>query len=190
MRRNIYSDNLFCLRRFPLVAQACFQARGFAKLHPVRNSRENDKLWQKPFFAKLTVLHSFTAYIHFFRMLFILSAISSWSDFTHNWVEFFLKEYISFNLFICISEFKTFENNTCELTTELKKDSFGNQKLFQLIVSLISESDMIQAFGTFQKMKNVLILAYYFQANPQIIDIGHLFSFVYNTWMTVHCMRT
>jgi hypothetical protein len=59
-------------------------------------------------------------------------------------------EGVSFNLFICDSEFKTFENNSCELTTELKKDSFGIQKLFQLIVSLIPESDMIQAFGTFQ----------------------------------------
>ena len=130
MRRNIYSDNLFCLRRFPLVAQACFQARGFAKLHPVRNSRENDKLWQKPFFAKLTVLHSFTAYILFFRMVFILSAISSWSDFTHNWVESILKGYplIYLSAILNLKHLKTI------LTTELKKYSFRIKKLFQLIV--------------------------------------------------------
>ena len=44
----------------------------------------------------LQSLRYYTVSLHtyiFFRMVFILSAISSWSDFTHNWVESILKGY-------------------------------------------------------------------------------------------------
>ena len=101
-------------------------------------------------------------------MVFILSAILCWSDFTENWVESFLKKHSILHLSTFINPKVTYEKenknfvNFNFLTAEFKKYFIGIQNFIWLIVSLFSDSDMIQAFGTFQKMNNVLILAYYF----------------------------
>ena len=121
----------------------------------------------------LQSLRYYTVSLHtypFFRMVFILSAILCWSDFTENWVESFLKKHSILHLSAFINSKVTFEKwnikfgNFNFLTAKLKKNTYTIrvQNFTLLIVSLFSESDMIQAFGTFQKMNNVLILAYYF----------------------------